>query len=253
VEYSFKNSKHNDQKRANKNNRLSDSNIEYEDIAIEYFTDLEGNSRCALSGEILGKESFSKEHIIAMTIGGHDIAANIMPSAIGYNIIKNDIYILKYLELQENNDGEKLYNPYRLLKIVNYMLKSINARGMDLETYKKVILTTNSIDTYLIDIEKNDKDKIYSDNVAPQNGEAPKLEVNYQEIEYEGEGITIYTFISDAINKLKEEGLILEKYVAQLETIFENTKETDVFKKLETEVETKCYVKNVKRMKRQSI
>ena len=88
MQYSFRNSKHSDKKRANKNNRLSDSNAEYEDVAIEYFTDLDGNLRCALSGEILQEDSYSKEHLIALSIGGHDIAANIVPTAMGYNLIK---------------------------------------------------------------------------------------------------------------------------------------------------------------------
>ena len=116
MEYSFKSSKYNDQKRANKNNRLSDSIVDYEDVALEYFKDLDGNLRCALSGEILQEDSYSKEHIIALAIGGHDIGANIVPSSHGYNTIKSDMYILKYLELQENQEGEKIYSPYRLLK-----------------------------------------------------------------------------------------------------------------------------------------
>lgn len=117
------------------------------------------------------------------------------------------------------------------------MLKSMNARGAGIDEYKEIMLTPNDIDEYLINIELSDKQAIYPDRIAPKNGEARTIERNNQEIEYEGEGITIYTFISDAINKLKDEGIIPELYIKNLESVFENTKETDVFKKIDTEVE----------------
>ena len=152
-------------RRAGRFGRISDGNTtEYANIALEYF----GN-RCALSGEKfetfeLENSSYttnlSAEHVVALAIGGHDIAPNIVPSVLQYNVRKNGYYILDYWSKQKDNNGKSIYSPYRLLKVVNYMLKSIEARKSptagDIESYRQAILTPNAIDNLLAKIEEQD-------------------------------------------------------------------------------------------------
>jgi len=151
-------------RRAQRFGRISDGNTtEYGNIALEYF----GN-RCALSGEKFERfeldnstrtTNLSAEHVVALAIGGHDIAPNIVPSVLQYNVRKNGYYILDYWSKQKDNNGKPIYSPYRLLKVVNYMLKSIEARKTnvaDIESYRQAILTPNAIDNLLAKIEEQD-------------------------------------------------------------------------------------------------
>ena len=109
----------------------------YANYALEYF-----NYRCALSGEKFvifdepiqrGKNNklitnLSAEHILALTTGGNDIIPNIVPSVYQYNIQKNGYYILDWWTKAKDINGNSIYTPEKLLKLVNYMLKSLQAR-----------------------------------------------------------------------------------------------------------------------------
>ena len=176
--------------RADKMGRISDTqrkisdtqkgrNItKYCNVALEYF-----GYRCALSGErfvsfdekIEGKKSnLSAEHVIALAIGGNDIVPNLAPTVWEYNRIKNGYYILDYWDKQKDIEGKSLYTPYRLLKLVNYMMKSIEARDLKtIKEYKKAIMTPNEIDEFLAEIERQDelesdnsKKRIHSDTIT---------------------------------------------------------------------------------------
>ena len=61
----------------------------------------------------------------------------------------------------DNNNPQTLYSPYRLLKLVNFMMKSLDARKQDLslEQYEMAILTPNKIDEFLVEIEDQDRQK----------------------------------------------------------------------------------------------
>ena len=122
----------NHQERAKQSGRISDGNTAaYLNIALKYF-----NYRCALSGEIFesfgkvnntkAKSNLSAEHIVPLCQGGDDIAPNLVPSVLQYNISKNGYNLLDWWKKQKDNNGKELYSPYRLLKIVNFMMKSID-------------------------------------------------------------------------------------------------------------------------------
>lgn len=128
----FENVNHSD--RAAKFKVLSDGEVaEYVNVALEYF-----NNRCALSGERFEKfkgkidrkigTNLSAEHVVALCQGGHDIVPNLVPSVLQYNISKNGYYLLDWWGKQKDVNGKPIFSPYRLLKLVNFMIKSIEAR-----------------------------------------------------------------------------------------------------------------------------
>ncbi len=161
--------------RANKFGRYSDGETkDFLNTALEYF-----GYRCALSGEIFesfgsekvqnsaAKSNLSAEHIVPLCQGGDDIFPNLVPSVLQYNVSKNGYNLLDWWTKQKDNEGKPLYSPYRLIKIVNYMLKSEQLRKeygqeIDKKTYKKGILTPNEIDEFLKIIEQ--QDEIEEDN-----------------------------------------------------------------------------------------
>ena len=230
----FKNVNHS--KRAVKKfERISDGNTTvYMNIALKYF----GN-RCALSGEkfesyengkiqnSVAKSNLSAEHVIALCQGGDDIYPNLVPTILQYNLSKNGYYLLDWWKKQKDSSGKEIYSPYRLLKLVNYMLKSLEARKQKLNTmeYEKFILTPNEIDNFLNIIEKqdeqetdNNKKKILSDVVTTtefdEDGKKilqiiPEIEGNIpkqseQQREKNDEIKMMDIFLLDAITTLKE-------------------------------------------------
>ena len=120
----------NHKKRADEFERISDGNTTtYMNYALEYF-----GYRCALSGEEfrIFDESIARfnsnltaEHVVALCTGGNDIIPNLVPSVYQYNKQKNGYYILDWWPKAKDIEGKPLYTPQRLLKIVNYMLKSL--------------------------------------------------------------------------------------------------------------------------------
>ena len=128
----------NHHKRAEANEVESDGETAtYANYALEYF-----GYRCALSGEkfvvfdnAVEREenaklttNLSAEHIVALTTGGNDIIPNIVPTVLQYNVQKNGYYILDWWPKARDINGNSIYSPERLLKLVNYMLKSLQAR-----------------------------------------------------------------------------------------------------------------------------
>ena len=223
----------NHQERAKKSGRISDGNTTaYLNIALEYF-----NYRCALSGEqfksfndekvenSFAKNNLSAEHVVPLCQGGDDIFPNLVPSVLQYNISKNGYNLLDWWGKQKDIEGKNLYSPYRLLKLANYMMKSIDARSKDLniKQYEKVILTPNEIDIFLAKIEKQDelqednmKKKILSETVTTtkltEDGKKilqiiPEIDGNIprqtdQQSEKNDNIYAIDIFLTDTINKL---------------------------------------------------
>ena len=158
--------------RAAKFGVLSDGETsKYVNIALEYF-----DHRCALSGEkfeyIDAEEidrkltsNLSAEHVVPLCQGGHDIVPNLVPSVLQYNISKNGYYLLDWWKHQKDTEGKQIYSPYRLLKLTNFMIKSLQAReysqgkktAKKVEKYKEIILTDNEIDKFLKEIEAQDE------------------------------------------------------------------------------------------------
>ena len=229
-------------KRAEKFGRLSDGDTtKYMNIALKYF-----HNRCALSGEefksfkegnvknLKAKSNLSADHVIALCQGGNDVYPNLVPTVLQYNISKNGYYLLDWWNKQKNSDQtQTLYSPYRLLKLVNYMMKSLDARNQDLsiKEYEKAILTPNEIDEFLDGIEQQDKEetdnskrKLISDVVTTveideEDGKKilqtiPEMEGNIpkqSEQQREKEDDTMMDiFLYDSIKTLKEDEQLIE-------------------------------------------
>ena len=224
------------QERAKKLGRISDGNTSaYLNIALEYF-----NYRCALSGEkfesfedekvenSFAKNNLSAEHIVPLCQGGDDVFPNLVPSVLQYNISKNGYNLLDWWTKQKDIEGKELYSPYRLLKLINYMMKSIDSRNKELtiKQYEKAILAPNEIDIFLNRIEKQDelqednsKRKILSDTITTTeitndgkkilqtipgvDGNIPKQ--TEQQNEKNDDICAIDIFLSDAINMLNSD------------------------------------------------
>ena len=224
--------------RAAKFKVLSDGEVaEYLNVALEYF-----NNRCALSGERFEKfkgkidrkigTNLSAEHVVALCQGGHDIVPNLVPSVLQYNISKNGYYLLEWWEKQKDINGKPIYSPYRLLKLVNFMIKSIDARefsqGKDIKNYKKAIMTPNEIDEFLEQIEvedeleiDNSKKKIFSETITATTldennkkiltqiptieGNMPSHSTQVKEREQIDERVMMDIFLTDAVKVLKQQ------------------------------------------------
>ena len=224
------------QERAKKLGRISDGNTSaYLNIALEYF-----NYRCALSGEkfesfedekvenSFAKNNLSAEHIVPLCQGGDDVFPNLVPSVLQYNISKNGYNLLDWWTKQKDIEGKELYSPYRLLKLINYMMKSIDSRNKELtiKQYEKAVLAPNEIDIFLNRIEKQDelqednsKRKILSDTITTTeitndgkkilqtipgvDGNIPKQ--TEQQNEKNDDICAIDIFLSDAINMLNSD------------------------------------------------
>ena len=222
----------NHSERAEKFGRVSDGDTtKYVNIALEYF-----GHRCALSGERFtkfdgkvqktsAKSNLSAEHVVALCLGGDDIVPNLVPTVLQYNLRKNGYYLLDYWDKQKDTQGKSLYSPYRLLKLVNYMMKSIEARDLkSIKDYRKAIMTPNEIDGFLAEIEKQDeletdnsKKKIHSDTITATTAdednkkiltEVPQVEGNIptqreqQERFRQNEIDMMDIFLSDAVGLL---------------------------------------------------
>ena len=254
--------------RAEKFGRISDGDTTaYLNIALEYF-----EHRCALSGEKFknfgrgklqnsaAKSNLSAEHIVPLCQGGDDVVPNLVPSVLQYNISKNGYNLLDWWTKQKDSQGKTIYSSYRLLKLVNYMLKSEQARGLNIKEYKKVILTPNEIDIFIEKIEQKDeveeensKRKILSDNITSTTEidgkkfltEIPKIEGDIpkqseQEFKVEQDIHMMDIFLLDAINVIKSDiEISTERVVDQngnkiditkvLDEMFEKTRGTIPF------------------------
>lgn len=235
----------NHSKRAEANEVETDVEIAtYANYALEYF-----NYRCALSGEKFvifdepiqrGKNNklitnLSAEHILALTTGGNDIIPNIVPSVYQYNIQKNGYYILDWWTKAKDINGNSIYSSEKLLKLVNYMLKSLQARkelGIKKQPreYRKRLLTPNEIDEFLMQeeiarellsdtitatTEVEDGKKILT-QIPQKEGEIPSLSKQKdKEIK-----VTEAMFLTDALGVLQKEEKIPQEVVIKLYNMF---------------------------------
>ena len=234
----------NHSKRAEANELETDGEIAtYVNYALEYF-----NYRCALSGERFvifdepiqrGKNNklitnLSAEHILALITGGNDIIPNIVPSVYQYNIQKNGYYILDWWPKAKDINGNSIYSPEKLLKLVNYMLKSLQARkdlGIKKQPreYRKRLLKPNEIDEFLNQAEI--AEKVISDTITattqedgkkiltqiPQKeGEIPSL---YKQKDKEIK-ITEVMFLEDALKVLGKAEKIPQEIISKLQNMY---------------------------------
>ena len=235
----------NHHKRAEANEVESDGETAtYANYALEYF-----GYRCALSGEkfvafdnAVEREgnaklttNLSAEHIVALTTGGNDIIPNIVPTVLQYNLQKNGYYILDWWPKARNIEGKPIYNEERLLKLVNYMLKSLQIRkelGIKERPreYKKRLLKPNAIDEYLaqgeiasglisdvITATEDDIDgKKILTKIPESEGSIPSLsEQKENEIK-----ITEEMFLVDAIDVLEREKDIPQEIIESLKELY---------------------------------
>ena len=235
----------NHRKRAEANEVETDGEIAtYANYALEYF-----GYRCALSGEKLvifdnpverkGNArvitNLSAEHIVALTTGGNDIIPNIVPTVLQYNIQKNGYYILDWWPKAKDINGNSIYSPEKLLKLVNYMLKSLQARkdlGIKKQPreYRKRLLTPNEIDEFLMQEEiakellsdtitattELEDGKNILTQIPQQEGEIPSLAKQ----KAKETKITEAMFLTDALQVLGKEERISQEVIAKLQNMY---------------------------------
>ena len=246
----------NHSKRAAEFERESDGNTaKYVNIALKYF-----GYRCALSGEKFAsfgedkienssaRSNLSAEHVVPLCQGGDDVYPNIVPSVLQYNLSKNGYNLLDWWNRQEDKNGKSIYSPYRLLKLVNYMMKSLDARkqGLNIKKYEEAILDPNEIDKFLQEIEKEDdqeqdnsRRKIKSDIItATEEKDGKKIltkipaikghiaEAEEQQKEQYDEIRAMDIFLANAIRTLKEDKELSEheeynEIIGNLESMYE--------------------------------
>ena len=254
----------NHSERAEANEVETDGEIAtYANYALEYF-----NYRCALSGEkfvifdnSIQREknkkittNLSVEHILALTTGGNDIIPNIVPSVLQYNLQKNGYYILDWWPKAKDINENSIYSPEKLLKIVNYMLKSLQIRkdlGIKKQPreYRKRLLTPNEIDEFLM--QEAIAERLISDTITatteiedgkkiltqiPQlEGAIPSL---YKQKDKEIK-ITEAMFLTDALEVLGKEEKIPQEIIEKLQSMY---KEVEGQIPLEIEVRNEILV-----------
>ena len=231
--------------RALKYGQLGKLTQEQANIALKYF-----NNRCAYSGEDFVKSqqnnkiitNLNLEHIIPLVMGGNSMAYNCVPSVMHYNLRKSAHHPLDWWQEQEDVDGNKIFNPIRLLKLVNYMLKCLKyMEEKDINKYKKRILSPNEIDKY---INKN-KEQLISNTKVRYKIEKEKIKL--QEIpncihirklkskRFEYRKIKTDLFILDCIGLL-EQYHIPDRIIQNLKQTFTELKELEkVFEKIPKE------------------
>lgn len=137
--------------------------------AYKYF-----NERCAYSGIKIDEDNtFSLEHIIPIISGGHSVAFNCVPVISRYNSSKSGYHLLDWWKNQNDGKGNSIYNPYRLLKIVNYILKELKI----LDDRKGTLEEKNKIDEYLLKLEN----LLYS-NIQPVDGKDDNKKLSIIEV-----------------------------------------------------------------------
>jgi len=225
-------------KRGEKFKSLSDGEMgKYANVALRYF-----NNRCALSGEkfikfdekVSGKKSnLSAEHVVALCLGGNDIIPNIVPSVLQYNIQKNGYNTIDWWKQARDINGKQIYSSHRLLKIINFMLKSLIIRKEFIETYNRFptpeeyserLLAENNIDKYLAEVENHDEEiennterKILSDTITATTldidqkkilTQIPSLERGIPTAKEQSQDNIKYTenqFLFDAIGEIRKD------------------------------------------------
>lgn len=146
----FENAVSRNNERAEKMGAIGGLTLEQLETAYLYF-----GGKCAYSGKDIDTK-LSIEHIIPIMSGGHSLAFNCIPVINKYNGAKSGYHLLDWWRIQNSDKGKSLYNPHRLLKLINYMVKALEAMDKEDETIH--ILTENEIDKFLsVNIEMLDK------------------------------------------------------------------------------------------------
>lgn len=218
---------------------------EQANIALKYF-----DNRCAYSGEDFVKSqqndkiitNLNLEHIIPLAMGGNSMAYNCVPSVMHYNLRKSAHHPLDWWREQEDVNGNKIFNPIRLLKLVNYMLKCLkHMEEKDIEKYKKLILSPNEVDKY---ISKN-KEQLISNTKVKYKIEKEKIKLQegpkcihikkLKSKRFEYRKIKTDLFILDCIGLLEQYN-IPDRIIQSLKQTFIELKELEkVFEKIPKE------------------
>ncbi len=140
---SFENAVNSNNKRAEKMNAIGQLTLEEFETAYLYF-----GGKCVYSGKPIDTK-LSIEHIIPIMSGGHSLAFNCVPVIKKYNEQKSGFHLLDWWRMQTGENGKSLYNPHKLLKLINYMIKCLEAINM--ENAATHVLIDNEIDKYLND------------------------------------------------------------------------------------------------------
>ena len=192
-------------RRAIKAGNVGSLTLEQYEVAYEYF-----GGRCAYSGETMPIDSL--EHAIALCSGGDTAMWNCFPASIDRNLSKNGYHLLDWYE----NEGITDYNPYRLLKIINYMVKVLQNKELvernNIEEMRNaLILTSNKIDEYL-SLHQNE---IYSNESFKTIEELEELgeELELEDLEDDAvisrgkkaQSISVVSFLNDIIEKIEQE------------------------------------------------
>lgn len=142
-------------KRAFKNDAIGNLTVEEFETAVMYF-----ENKCAYSGKKFDNGAqISIEHIIPITSGGHSMAFNCVPVIQKYNTLKSSYHLLDWWQTYTANGAKILYTPYRLLKLINYMVKNLEC--IELENKRDFILTPDEVDKFLL----HNKEKLNSDEI----------------------------------------------------------------------------------------
>ena len=129
-------------RRAERSGAIARLTLEEFEAAYIYF-----GGKCAYSGLPFDTNRMSIEHIIPIISGGHSMAFNCIPVNGKYNSSKSGYHLLDWWKCQTDAFGHSIYNPLRLLKVLNYMIKCLEAVNLDDPTVH--ILKDNEVDSYL--------------------------------------------------------------------------------------------------------
>ena len=220
-EFNFEHSVDNNNRRAEKAGAIANLTVEQFETAYIYF-----GGKCAYSGQKLAPGSFiSIEHIIPVVSGGHSMAFNCIPVNGKYNSSKSGYHLLDWWKCQTDGMGHSIYSPYRLLKILNYMLKCLES--INKEDQSTYVLTDNEIDVFLSEhldeglsqIDKSDfrrisqleifakMDMLSIEDLYSMYSELDKLKINaaifFEEAIYELKGVIPEEIIKTLEEKIK--------------------------------------------------
>lgn len=222
-------------KRAWKNDGIGNLTNEEVVRTYNYF-----RGRCAYSGLKIDEDTnFSLEHIIPIISGGHSTSFNCVPVISRYNSSKSGYHLLDWWKSQNDGKGNTIYNPYRLLKIVNYILKSLKSIEKDSDCLSK----DNKIDEYLAQVENFLYSNIQPVDTRDDNKKLSSIEVirkaNLKTVEeeyqlYDNIGsikIDLDIFLAESIDYIKQD-IKDAKLIEYLDEIFQSIGEIKVWDKV---------------------
>jgi len=144
----FEHGVENNNRRASKAGAIASLTVDEFEAAYIYF-----GGKCAYSGQpFASNSSVSIEHVIPIIAGGHSMAFNCIPVNCKYNSSKSGYHLLDWWKCQMDGNGNSVYNHFRLLKLLNYMVKSLES--LSFEEPIVHILTDNNVDVFLAEHQK---------------------------------------------------------------------------------------------------